>query len=343
MNEYRLQAGLKRTVVDGFAFALGITPEGIEAPHQGYTVEYHLAESEEDEQDAYAFQVVVSHERLRECFDELVKLLRPDAVYGVIEIGSRDAYRAMDLFRGREAFALADFLDRWSYFEPFLLEDGTIGAGLYSEDPFVEIFLDAWKGLTVHVPVMMREQVEARLDALGLREVPETWSHSMLEQPERFGVRPVLALDDDYAPDVDELLLELREAWELELETDTTANVDDGGRVLGRTLWHALVIISSNVNPDEGAYASIWATATSMDDLEHLVERALMDYPQYTLEEYYWKDRVAYDDRPEELNDLPPRVDRDTIHLMTFEPWNDDSTAPSSPTPRDEPLGDDSA
>lgn len=157
-------------------------------------------------------------------------------------------------------------------------------------------------------------------------------------------MRPVLDLDDAYAPDVDEILLNLRHDWKLELNIDPESNVDEGGRSLGSTLWHAVVIVdSAEPNPgirksragaaasssaggpenngQQGAYASIWATATSMAEMERLISSALDDHPDWSFGEIYTIDRVAFDERPDELADLPPNRRRAQVHLVTIERW----------------------
>jgi hypothetical protein len=48
--------------------------------------------------------------------------------------------------------------------------------------------------------------------------------------------------------------------------------------------------------------------------------------------EVYTIDRVAFDERPDELADLPPRREKSEVHLVSFERW------PGSPDP-DAPAG----
>ena len=108
--------------------------------------------------------------------------------------------------------------------------------------------------------------------------------------------------------------------------------MDDSGRNIGPTLWHALVIVESATGesgPDgmpKGAHASIWATAGSLRDMEHLIEAALAKQPQWTISDVYTIDRVAFDERPESLAQLPAGRRLPEVHLMTIEPWD----APSS-------------
>ena len=89
----------------------------------------------------------------------------------------------------QEPIPCEEFRRGWDRFEPFLLEDGSIGCGANSDDPFVEIFLDQWKGLSIHVPLLMRDKVEGALAKMGLREVPETWPEMDEDQADMVGVR----------------------------------------------------------------------------------------------------------------------------------------------------------
>jgi hypothetical protein len=338
MRDYRMRTDLQRVVIDGFALPLGFAPDPgmLKPPVQGYTVSYALGE--EDETDTYSFHIVVSHERLREVLDRALRLL-PEEVYGIVEIGSRDAYRTTDVYLGDDLISRRDFLQVWKQYEPFLLEDGAIAAGANSEEPFIEVFLDQWKGVTVHVPAERREEVEQMLQSLGLREVAETWSEDEDEQhdldnllDEKSYVRPVLDTSDEYMPDVDELLMQLRHAWQLELNVDPRTNVDEGGRSLGPTLWYAVVIVyDSTGKPDSGAYVSIWATAGSLLEMERLIEEALTEHPEWTLGDVYTIDRVAFDERPDELGSLKPNDRQPRVHLVSFDRWNEPPQPPKPP------------
>ncbi len=334
MRKFRVRSDLRRAVIDGFALPLGLLPGGMEAPTQGYTVEY--APGEDDEPDSYSFHAVVSHERLVDLLDEVFGLL-PDEVNGIVEIGSRDAYRSIDVYMGQNPISLESYQAIWKRYEAFLLEDGSIAAGANSEEPFMEIFLDQWKGLWIHAPLSMRGRVEQVLEKFGLMEVPETWPEEGIEAEEeesRLRLRAVLSLDDEYSPDVDELLLELRHAWNLELNVDPDKNVDDGGRALGRTLWHALIVVESATDPDAGGYASVWATASSLSEMDQLIDRALEDRPEWVFGEIYAIDRVAYDERPDELREISPRREESGLHLVSFDEWSVGGEAGGGDEPR---------
>ena len=117
----------------------------------------------------------------------------------------------------------------------------------------------------------------------------------------------VLQIIDEHSPDLDELLLQMRESWGLSLDVDRDENIDEGGRALGYTLWHSIIVVEpTDGSEHHGAYISIWSTAISLGQVEELIADTLAGMPEWTFQSIYSTDRVAYDERPEELADLPP-------------------------------------
>lgn len=320
MRPYRLRQDLTRERLGEFALPLGILPVDLPAPRQGYTVTYTPGEN--DLPDSYAFHIVVSHERLRDVIGRAFGLL-PMNVFGIVEIGSRDAYRTTDTYIGDTPLEQSSFIEVWKVFEAFLIEDCSIGAGANSEEPFVEVFVDQWKGVSIHVELTRRDEVEAMLAELGLEEVPHTWDDADAEglKGGSSELRSVLDLSDDFSPDVDELLLQLRHAWQLSLDIDPESNEDEAGRELGMTLWHVVVIVESREDEDAGAYVSIWMTAASAKEVSELVDGVFADQPQWGVIDLYSIDRVAFDDRPDALAALPMLPKDLKVHLVEFERW----------------------
>lgn len=318
MRDYRVRTDLSRSVIGGFQLPLGLEPSQLEAPTQGFTLSYTAGQN--DDPDTYSFHVVVSHEKLPAIIRQAFELLSLE-VFPIIEIGSRDAYRSVDVYIAPEPLHMDDFLATWNRFEQLLLEDATIAAGANGEDPFVEVFVDQWKGLSIHTPLAMREQVESMLQRWGLTEVPQTWDNDE-RRFQMTNVRSILEVQDEYSPDLDELLLDLRHEWRLELSVDPDRNLDEQGRELGRTLWHAVVIVEpADGDTNRGAYALIWATAGSLSEMEDQIQEALSAHPQWSFSEIYTIDRIAYDERPEELVDLQPKRGDPEVHLLRFDPW----------------------
>ncbi|MSR28152.1 MAG: hypothetical protein EXS03_01060 [Phycisphaerales bacterium] len=320
MREFELRGDITRAEIEGYKFPLGIEPVSLPAPKQGFTLEY--TPGEDGDPDTYAFHVVVSHDRLKPILEDAFELL-PEEVVPIVEIGSRDAYRALDVYIGSEPIPTSEFLESWRQFEAILLEDGSIGAGGNAEEPFVEVFLDTWKGLLINVPIGMRREVERLLARHGLREVLETWPQDLERSPEPPSqLREVLVTEDDQSPDLDEILLQLREFWGLELDVDPEVNVDESGRRLGMVLWHAIVLASREGKQSKGAYLTFWATASNLSEMERLVG----DYvdarlPEWQVDGFFSVDRVAFDERPDELSDLVPRRSESEIHIASVDEW----------------------
>ena len=65
----------------------------------------------------------------------------------------------------------------------------------------------------------------------------------------------------------------------------------------------------------------IWATADSLSRLDELINEALDSRPAWRLAEIFAVDRVAFDDRPDELSALPPKRREAEVHLVQIEPW----------------------
>lgn len=321
MSRFVLQHGLERIVLDGFALPLGIVPDDPTPPVQGYTLSYNLGE--DDEPDTYTFVVTVTHEKVASVASWAFSLL-PEEIWPILEIDSADAYRITDVFLAGEDSPVArgDFFASWREFLPVLLEDGSLGVGASSEEPFVEVFVDQWKQINIHVPIVMRDIVEEGLDGFGLKEVPETWPPVADAQQDTATIRQVLDTADPANGTIDDLLLELRRRWNLELNVDPDRNLDQGGRDLGMTLWYA-VVIAEDVNGDDrrGAMLTIWLSARSLGEAEELVLEAVESSRSWSYSEMYAINRVAFDERPEELASLSPRRAKPEIHLVKVEPW----------------------
>jgi hypothetical protein len=318
-DDFRLRQDLPRLTLGDYQLPLGVRETKMPAPTQGYTVRFQ--EGKNDEPDTFLFHAVVSHDRLRPLIDAAFNLL-PKEVTPVVEIGSRDAYRMVDVYLGEEPMPLVEFLRTWYDFEEILLEDVTIGVGANAEEPWVDVFIDTWKGVIISIPVDMRDEVEEMLHRLDIREVEGTWSEQSDPMDEEELVSEnVLDLSDN-RPDLEELLLELRERWLLELNIDRETNVDEAGRHLGMTLWHAVVLATASDGQEgRGANIILWMTAGSLAQAEELIEDALLDHPELVFESIYTMDRVAYDDRPQSLSHLPPTRRRAAMHEMVIEPW----------------------
>ena len=337
MREFLLRQDLDRLVVGGYALPLGVERLDAPPPRQGWVVEF--VPGEDESPDTYAFQVAVSHERLQTILHQLLELL-PGEVSPVVEIGSVDAYRSIDVYMASEPLFIDDFIATWRDFEPILLEEVSIGVGATSDEPFLEVFLDAWKSISVHCQVDMRDAVEGILEQNGLEPVSETWDEDAfngVDPPYR--MREIRVLQDEHSPDLDELLLQLREDWRLQLDVDPHSNIDDGGRELGFTLWHAIAMADPIDGKIGGAYIAVWATARSLEEAEDLIEKSVEGSGEWLLDRVYSIERVAFDERPDELSDLPPRRSRAEVHSIAIDEWGDGDAPGSGPGGGQPPSG----
>lgn len=319
MDPFRIRSDLTRVVTDGYAFPLGIVPAAGLVPRQGWTM--HWTTGEGDLDDCCTFHIVESLDRLAGLLDAFFLLLPEQELFGILELGSRDAYRAIDIFIGEDGIDRSRFLETWRLFEPIFLEDAGLAVGVNAEEPFVELFLDPDKGLLVHVDPSMQDEVRAILDAHSIHEVPLVGYDLELDDLSGIDIRPVLVQADGLICDVDQLLQDLKHEWLLVLNEDPTTNVDGRGRRIGRTLWHAVVILES----DSGeilreAHATIWGTATSRSEMEELITMRMERESPWTLREIYVLDRAAFDDRPVELDSLTPVSELSSIHLVQIDP-----------------------
>ena len=122
---------------------------------------------------------------------------------------------------------------------------------------------------------------------------------------------------------LDELLLQLRADWGLQLDVDPSSNIDDGGRELGYTLWHAIAMADPAEPRSGGAYISVWVTARSLDEAEELIEASVEGGGEWIMSAMYSIERVAHDERPDELADLEPRRSRTEVHSIIIDEWGE--------------------
>ena len=188
-----------------------------------------------------------------------------------------------------------------------LLEDGSIGAGAQADEPYMEVFVDSWKGIEVQVPPDMREDIERILGRHGLDEVAHTWPPEVDERAEPpLNVREILVLEDEECPDIDEILFQLREAWGMELDADPEDNLDEAGRRLGRTLWHVVAVVeSADEDHPRAGYVLAWLTAAGIGEI------LTIDFPRPRSREDIMEDPRYYELRNSALDFLYNRFAHD--------------------------------
>jgi hypothetical protein len=320
MRSFTLRTDLERHRIGRFQLPLGLEPVDLPAPSEGYTVEF--VEGDDNAPDTYRFYAVTSFEKVSLLLEDLFEAL-PEEVFPLVEVGSKDAFRTMDVFSAREPVPFDDFLEDWRHYRQVLLEDGSIGAGAQADEPYMEVFVDSWKGIEVQVPPDMREDIERILGRHGLDEVAHTWPPEVDERAEPpLNVREILVLEDEECPDIDEILFQLREAWGMELDADPEDNLDEAGRRLGRTLWHVVAVVeSADEDHPRAGYVLAWLTAAGIGEMQRMIESRVELQDEWRFQgQWYSMDRVAYDERPDSLASLAPRRAQSEIHEFRIEP-----------------------
>jgi hypothetical protein len=306
-----LHPSLKRREVDGFVFPLGVYPVGPAAPKAGYVLEFEPADSgdsflsgsgnwgstwsgqagggwsedadepgsedagdDADEMwpDRFLFDVLVPATRLRALWRAVATLL-PGRVYPILDVLGNDAYREIDPYIAFELVGIERLYDGVRWYEDWLFEDGMVGFGAMSLDPFVYVFLDEHKILTIRVPIDMKERVEKLLAAMDLEEIDE------ISGPDAAEHEHTSVLDtgpDSAGMSAQEIIEHLRDHWMLQLNIDPARNVNDNEEELGLTAWRCFVRCYPDAQAsDEVYYAEVLLVAGSLMDAERFAFEAV--------------------------------------------------------------------
>lgn len=252
----------------GFDFPLGVYPVEDLEPTPGYTLDFEPADGDgegnggtgggaggggggggepgglsdgadwEEWPDRYVFDVLVPSSKVETLCRSLFALL-PGRVFPILDVLGHDAYREVDPYVSYDLLGLDRFLDTLRRYRAYFYEDGLVGFGAMSEEPFLYIFVDEHKIVTVRAEASLKEKIEQVLAAMDLKELPEikgadaaTHEHrGVLDAPER-------RLD---LLNADEIVEELRDEWRLALNIDPDTNVDAEGHELGMCGWRCIV------------------------------------------------------------------------------------------------------
>jgi hypothetical protein len=320
MARCRVDSSIERVIVKDFAFPLGAYPVEEMSPRPGYTVAFEPADGgepglegsqgfeqsaefnpdrDEDEDDSeggldqpgregeweewpdrYVYDVLVSATRVEALCRALLALL-PGRVYPILDFLGTDEFREVDPYVSYDLLGLDRILDTVRRYRGFFYEDGLVGFGAMSEEPFMYVFVDEHKIVTVRVETALKDKVEAILKAFDLEEVDEIRGADAATHEHR-GVL-------DAPPDrldlmtAEEIIEELRDDWRLVLNVDPTSNIDEDGNALGVTGWRC--IVRHEPVPPEGApagaepppfrYAEVLLTADCLNSAEDMALEAL--------------------------------------------------------------------
>lgn len=277
MGRITVDSTLERTVVEGFTFPLGVYPVEPIDPKPGYFEQFEAAEGSEpflqgmDEEweewpDRWLFDVMVTSTRLQSLFRMCLTLL-PARVYPILDVLGNDDYREIDPYLAYDLVGTDHIIEGIRRYGPWLFEDGMVGFGAMSIDPFVYLFVDEHKVLTLRVQLDLKERVEKILRAFDLGLLEDIKSVDSVHHEHRSIL--IVPDDDPRILGPDDILDELRGAWALELNVPGEGNTDEEGNDLGITGWRCLVrCVRGEDLPDR--FAEVLLAADALDAAERL-------------------------------------------------------------------------
>ena len=268
MTHAEAHGDVNRIEEGGFQYPLGVRPLDLLQPKQGFAITFETADGGdepggwEEWPDRYVFEVFVSADRLASLTRALFALL-PGRVYPILDMLGEDAHREIDPYIAYELVGLDHFLAEFERRRDWLLEDGLVGFGAMSAEPFLYIYMDEHKIVTVRAAVELKPAIEQTLRAFDLDELDEiaaidSVAHehlSVLPDPAD-ATEPVLSA---YEAQLEELL----DAWRLVLNVDDLSNVDEDGTPLGVTPWRLTLRLRNQQSPESSDYFEVLALASS--------------------------------------------------------------------------------
>lgn len=257
---------LSRVEVGEFDFPLGVypvTPAEAE-PRSGYVTEFEQSDGDETGEweewpDRYMFDIVAPRRRIEMLCLSLFSLL-PGRVFPILDVLSEDAYREIDPYIAYESVSFERFLDEVRRFRPWFFDDGMVGFGAMSLDPFVYVFVDEHKIVTARVETSLKERVEKLLAAFEIPQVQELAGVDSTEHEHRSIL--ALELDGQQFASHAEIVERLRERWMLSLNLDWDSNTDDDGRTLGVCCWRVDVRRFDEEDQEAGRWEVLLAAST---------------------------------------------------------------------------------
>lgn len=279
MARCRVDESIARVVLDGFQFPLGVYPIEPMEPQQGYTVDFEPSDGDDEEgeweewPDRYVYDIVISADRVEALCRSLIAML-PGRIYPILDVLGQDYWREIDPYISYDLVGLERFTDALRRFRGYFFEDGLVGFGAMSVDPFFYFFVDEHKIVTVRATAEFKERVEKVLAAFDLEQTDAAAGADAVSHEHR----GVLIAPDD-RPDLlthEEIIEHLRDVWRLTLNIDPETNVDEEGNDLGITGWRCLVRCAVDVD-GPARYAEVFLSAGSLNDAEDMAEQAAED------------------------------------------------------------------
>jgi hypothetical protein len=184
------------------------------------------------------YDILVPAGRVEPLCRTLFSLL-PGRIFPILDFLGQDEWREVDPYVSYDLLGMDRFMESLRRFRGFFYEDGLVGFGAMSEEPFLYVFVDEHKVVTVRVEADLKERVEKVLAAFDLEPIEELLSADSVTHEHR----SVLEAADD-RPDLltaDEIVEVLRDEWRLVLNIDPETNVDEEGKDLGATGWRCIL------------------------------------------------------------------------------------------------------
>ena len=223
MARCRVDKSIKRKEIDGISFPLGVYPVEEMTPRTGFTLMFEPSDGDTEEgeweewPDRYVFDIMISATRVESLCRSLFAML-PGRFYPILDVLGHDEYREVDPYVSYELVGQERFHDALRRYRGYFFEDGLVGFGAMSEEPFLYVFVDEHKIVTVRVQADMRERMERLLAAFDLTEVEEiAGADAALHEH-----RGVLDAPDERLDllTADEIVEDLRNDWGLVLNID---------------------------------------------------------------------------------------------------------------------------
>jgi hypothetical protein len=268
---------IRRVVIGNFQFPLGVYPVEDMTPVPGYSMAFEQADGGaegewEEWPDRYAYDVVVSAERLPTLVRTLLSLF-DGRVYPILDVLGQDAYREIDPFISYELVGADRVFDAVREYADYFYEDGMCGFGAMSEEPFLYMFVDEHKIVTVRAEVSLKERVERVLHAFDLEQTEEVAGADAAAHEHRAVLK--VKNDDATLLSSEEVVEHLKDSWRLLLNVDPDTNVDDEGKDVGPTHWRAIVRCALPDAPPK--YAEVLFDANTLRHAEEVAFEALED------------------------------------------------------------------
>jgi hypothetical protein len=219
--------------------------------------------------DRYVWDIAIKASRVEALCRSLFSIM-PGRLFPILDVLGADHYREIDPYVAYDLVGQEKFLEGVRRFRGYLFEDGLVGFGAMVDEPFMYVFVDEHKIVTVRAQTDLKERIDKVLAAFDLEELPQIDGADAAVHEHR----SVLDAPDD-RPDLltsDEIVEELRELWGLELNVDPYRNVDDAGNELGVTPWRCVARL---ITPKgQLRYAEVLLTADRLVDARNLAAEA---------------------------------------------------------------------